>query len=237
MKKIYLFSVLAVVIFAVIALSSCNPLTKPNGGGGTPSTTVISTTIKAVRMEKSTLEGATVTVEGTVICAPGEIAPWWTYIQNGSYGILIDGDSSNSDFTSLKRGDQVKVTGVVDIPKAGYLEVGKYGNAAQVIKTGTTELPTATIVTINDLKNKDDLQGTLIELKDVTLEDPSQWPAEGKETNVVIKDTTGATTTMHIDKDTDIDGSAAPSGTFNVVGIAAYYNAPQILPRDLNDIK
>lgn len=243
MKKIYLFSVLAVAIFVVAALSSCNPLVKPNGGGGTPSTTVISTTIKAVRMEKSTLEGATVTVEGTVICAPGEIAPWWTYIQNGSYGVLVDGDSSDSNFTSLKRGDQVKVTGVVDIPSHGYLEIGKYGNAAQVIKTGTTTVPTATVVSIHDLNTNDDIQGTLIKLENVKLEDTSQWPTEtlskeDKDRNVIIEDTTtGATTTMHIDKDTNIDGSPTPSGTFSVVGVAAYYNAPQILPRDLNDIK
>ena len=235
MKKIYLFSVLAVAIFAVVALSSCNPLVKPNNGGTTPSAT-ISTTIQNVRINKATFVGTAVTVEGTVICAPGEISLWQAYIQNGDYGILISGDANDSSFSSLKRKTKIKVTGVVDIPKAKYLRIGK--NPVKVTKIGTaTNLPDPKVVTINDLNTNDNLQGTLIELQNVKLEDPSKWPAEGKSASVVIEDTTGATTTMRIDSDTDIDGSTAPSGTFNLVGVAAYYYSPQILPRDLNDIK
>jgi uncharacterized protein YdeI (BOF family) len=238
MKKVYLLSILAIVAFAVVALSSCNPFVpnNPNNGGGGSNQTAISTTLEYVRNNATTLEGTTVTVEGTVICAPGEVAPWWAYIQNGSYGVLVDGDNTSSDFTSLKRGDKVKVTGVVDIPSHGYVEVGNYDSAAQVEKLGTAATPTPAVVTINDLKTNEDIQGTLIKLKDVSLYNSSQWPAEGTETNVTIKDTTGATVTMHIDKDTDIDGSPTPTGTFTVIGVAAYYNVPQILPRNLDDI-
>ena len=235
MKKVYVFSVVAIAIFATIILSACNPLVKPPESNN--NSTSIATSIEYVRSHSTTLLGTVVTVAGTVICAPGEIAPWWAYIQNGDYGILVDGNPSSANFSSLKRGDKVEIKGVVDKPKAGYIQIGEKSNPVTVVKNlGTTTLPTPKVVTINDLKTNLDIQGTLIELKDVSLEDISQWPSEGNDANVIIKDTTGATTTMRIDKDTNIDGSTAPTGSFDVIGVAAYYKGPQILPRNLDDI-
>ncbi len=242
MKKIYALSLIALAIFAMIVLSSCNPLVTPqpnpgDNGGGT--TTSIATSLQYVRENAVSLEGKTVTVDGTVICAPGEIAPYWAYVQNGDYGILIDGDASSTTFKGLKRKDKVKITGILNTTyKAKYLEIGKYGSPATITaKLGiASALPNPKVVTIDQLNTDKNIQGTLIELKDVSLVDPSTWPAAGKEVSVIIKDTTGATTVLRIDKDTDIDGTDAPSGTFDVIGIAAWYYSPQILPRNNDDI-
>jgi hypothetical protein len=235
MKKIYVLFLFIIATFAMITLSACNPLVKPSEPSVNPTT--FATSIEYVRLHSTTLLGTVVTVEGTVICIPGEISSYWAYIQNGNYGILIDGDSSSATFTSLKRGDKVEIRGVVDKPKAGYIEIGKYGEAAVVTKLlGTTTPPSPTVVTVNDLKTNLDIQGTLIELKDVSLKDPTQWPKEGKSANVTLEDDSGNTVTMRIDSDTNIDGSATPTGSFDVVGVASYYYSPQILPRDLNDI-
>ncbi len=67
------------------------------------------------------------------------------------------------------------------------------------------------------------------------------WPAEGADANLVIDDGSGPVT-MRIDKDTNIDGTAAPNGPFTITGIGDQYDTSlpyttgwQIKPRSLAD--
>ncbi|MBU1698892.1 MAG: hypothetical protein KJ970_09095 [Candidatus Eisenbacteria bacterium] len=68
------------------------------------------------------------------------------------------------------------------------------------------------------------------------------WPVDGVDANLVVDDGSGPTT-LRIDKDTDIDGSAAPVEPFTAVGILGqydstgpYFDGYQFLPRNLGDI-
>jgi len=68
------------------------------------------------------------------------------------------------------------------------------------------------------------------------------WPAAGSSANVSITNGTD-TLTMRIDSDTDIDGSTAPAGMFDVKGLGAQFDSSnpydegyQIFPRMLTDI-
>jgi hypothetical protein len=99
-------------------------------------------------------------------------------------------------------------------------------------------LPAASVETTLD----ETTESELIQLIGFTLADATQWPAAGSSANVDITNGTD-TMTMRIDSDTDIDGSNAPSGAFDVTGIGSQYDfsSPydegyQIFPRQLTDI-
>ncbi|NDH78271.1 MAG: T9SS C-terminal target domain-containing protein, partial [Flavobacteriia bacterium] len=99
-------------------------------------------------------------------------------------------------------------------------------------------LPTPTVVTALD----ESTESELITLVGFDLVDPTQWPSTGSSANVDITNGTD-TLTMRIDSDTDIDGSPAPAGTFDVTGVGSQYDnsSPytegyQLFPRMLTDI-
>ncbi len=84
-------------------------------------------------------------------------------------------------------------------------------------------------------------ESEFIQLIGFELVDATQWPASGS-ANVDITNGTD-TLTMRIDSDTDIDGSTAPAGMFDVKGLGAqfdfsspYDEGYQIFPRMLTDI-
>ncbi len=84
-------------------------------------------------------------------------------------------------------------------------------------------------------------EGMLARINGVTITD-GNWPSGGQNANLTITDGTG-TLTLRIDKDTQIDGSPAPQGAFDVIGIitqfdsdAPYTSGYQITPRYVSDI-
>ncbi|GAB4427688.1 MAG: hypothetical protein OHK0039_46070 [Bacteroidia bacterium] len=85
-------------------------------------------------------------------------------------------------------------------------------------------------------------ESELIRINGVFLSTPSQWPAAGASANVTISNGT-TTFTLRIDSDTDVDGSPAPTGFFDVIGLGGQFDSSvpytsgyQILPRSLADI-
>ena len=98
-------------------------------------------------------------------------------------------------------------------------------------------LPAASVETADETTESE-----LIQLIGMTLVDPTQWPTSGSSANVDITNGTD-TTTMRIDSDTDIDGTTAPTGMFDVTGLGSQYDfsSPydegyQIFPHVLTDI-
>lgn len=85
-------------------------------------------------------------------------------------------------------------------------------------------------------------ESKLVRINGLTLVNATQWPAAGSNANVQA--TNGVDTfTIRIDSDGNIDGSPAPSGTFDLIGIGSqfdnsspYTSGYQIYPRDTNDI-
>jgi hypothetical protein len=82
----------------------------------------------------------------------------------------------------------------------------------------------------------------------VKLLKPSEWPVSALSPNtfssVSYETSTGVRDTIEIDAETNIDGTAAPTGYFNVTGIGAQFDATSpfttkynIVPRSLSDIQ
>ncbi len=156
------------------------------------------------------------------------------YLSDSTDGINIYNYSDKSGYTSPMMGDSLILHGDV-AQYNGLTEL--FVDSIYYIAGGYT-LPTPTVVTALD----ESTESELITLVGFDLVDPTQWPSTGSSANVDITNGTD-TLTMRIDSDTDIDGSPAPAGTFDVTGLGSQYDfsSPytegyQIFPRMLTDI-
>jgi plastocyanin len=132
-------------------------------------------------------------------------------------------------------GDQLEIVGTMD----------QFNGLAEIIPdtitiisagNGTTSLTPAVVSTLDE-----STESSFIRLNGFFLANASQWPSSGS-ANVDITNGTD-TLTMRIDSDTDIDGSVAPTDTFDVIGAGGQFDNSnpftsgyQILPRSLADI-
>src|SRR5210317_1422030 len=156
------------------------------------------------------------------------------YVSDSTDGINIYNFADKSGYTSPMMGDSLIMHG----------SVAQYNGLTELIVdsiyyiAGGYTLPTPTVVTALN----ESTESELITLVGFDLVDPTQWPSTGSSANVDITNGTD-TLTMRIDSDTDIDGSTAPAGTFDVTGIGSQYDSSspydegyQIFPRQLTDI-
>ncbi len=104
------------------------------------------------------------------------------------------------------------------------------------------KIKTPTIV--SDISEK--TEADLVQMRRVILVDPLEWPSSALNANgfayVRISTTDGHIDTLNIDAETNIDGTPAPSGYFNVTGLgvqfdnkAPYSEKHYLAPRSLND--
>ena len=156
------------------------------------------------------------------------------YVSDSTDGINIYNYADQSGYTSPMMGDSLILHGDV-AQYNGLTEL--FVDSIYYIAGGYT-LPTPTVVTALD----ESTESELITLVGFDLVDPTQWPSTGSSANVDITNGTD-TLTMRIDSDTDIDGSPAPAGTFDVTGVGSQYDnsSPytegyQLFPRMLTDI-
>ena len=132
------------------------------------------------------------------------------------------------------RGDSIRVFGDIAF-FSGLLEIQV--DSIQVLSTGVA-LTTPTVVSVLN----ETTESEYIRVNGFSLVTPSQWPSAGSNSNVDITNGTD-TLVMRIDRDTDIDGSPAPTGNFDVIGAGGQFDSSspydegyQIFPRDLQDI-
>jgi hypothetical protein len=89
-------------------------------------------------------------------------------------------------------------------------------------------------------------ESDLIQLRRVKLVDPLEWPETALNANgfkyVRVESTDGRVDTLNIDAETNIDGTTAPSGYFNVTGLgiqfdnkSPYFEKYYLAPRSLSD--
>ena len=134
----------------------------------------------------------------------------------------------------VNRGDSIRVYGWVD-QYNGLIEFRP--DSIQLLASGVA-LKTPLVVANVD----ESTEGEYIRLNGFSLVDPAQWPAAGSNANVDM--TNGIDTiVIRVDVDTDIDGSPAPTGTFDIIGAGGQFDGSnpytegyQIQPRDINDI-
>jgi plastocyanin len=156
------------------------------------------------------------------------------YIYDATGGINVFNFSDVNNYTSPQVGDSIHVFGNIS-QFNGLTQIF----ADSIVLWGTnTSLITPAVVTDFD----ETTESEYIRINNVSLVDATQWPASGSNANVDITDGTD-TLVMRIDRDTDIDGTPAPIGQFDVIGNGGQFDSSspfdegyQIFPSSLNDI-
>jgi hypothetical protein len=163
------------------------------------------------------------------------------------WGMMIDKASANGANPNYNFGDLMQVTGSITFYN-GLIEFTPTDttiNLGSGYAVSTALLSSIAVCTSFDATlatGGEYYESRLVRLNNV-WKSSGTWPAAGSDANIVITDNSGATITMRIDKDTDVDGSAEPSGHFNVVGVVTQYdaNSPydsgyQIIPTKVEDV-
>jgi len=157
------------------------------------------------------------------------------YMYDNTGGINVFNFVDEPGGYQVNRGDSIRVSGVVDFYN-GLIEL-KIDSIAVLASNITLKQPS--VETTLD----ESTEGEYIRLNGFYLVNPAGWPAfPGSSVNLDI--TNGVDTlTMRIDSDTDIDGSTAPTGYFDVIGAGSQFDSSvphdegyQIFPRDSTDI-
>lgn len=158
------------------------------------------------------------------------------YIQDTTGGITVF-EFNDVDNYTVTMGDEIRVVGTI----------GQFRGLTQfrpdsitVVSTGNA-LPAPMTVSMLD----ETTEGEHIQIVDVTLVDPSQWPTSNTTKNIDIRTSNGDTLTMRIEFETEIFDSLTVTGndTFTVVGAGSqfdfsspYLEGYQIFPSNNNAI-
>ncbi len=158
----------------------------------------------------------------------------FTLIDNTA-GISVFYNLNNVAYSPIE-GDRIRVIGKID-QFNGLTEI--LPDSIVLISSGNALNPPIVVNTpLNETHESD-----LIRINNVSLVNPSQWPAPGNNANIDITDGVN-TYLMRIDRDTDVDDNVtAPAGTFDIIGLGAqfdnsapYLDGYQIIPRYAQDV-
>ncbi len=177
--------------------------------------------------------GKVVIVSGTVYGVNMRTDSLQFTIQDATDGVEVVSYNSAFGYT-VAEGDSVSLVGVV-VFSNGMTQI-EITDTLFKVGTGTLVSP----VVVQDLDET--TESKLVRLNNVTLATPSQWGTGASGYTCDITDGVG-TWTLRIDAQTNLFGTPAPVGNFNVVGIGGqfdnsspYNSGYQILPRYTQDI-
>jgi len=166
------------------------------------------------------LQGQTVTITGLVTTPNYGTAPSADYfIQDATAGIDLYAPSSVG-VAALNVGDEVSITGVIDIYN-GKTEIIPAAAADVIVLTTGNALPSPQVITLAGMG--EDYEGELVRINNAWLVNPAQWPNAGANANVDFTDGTD-TLVIRVDKETDIDENPAPTGTFDLIAVGGQYD-------------
>ena len=161
---------------------------------------------------------------------------------------MMDGTGGIGVFTNPKtfgytvtEGDSIMVQGSVS-QFQGTVQMDKLDTIIR-ISTGQP-LKKAKLVSGVD----ETTESVLVQMRRVKMVDPTEWPSAALAANafkyVRVMNTAGRVDTLNIDAETNVDGSTAPVGYFDVTGIGAQFDnsSPYLTryvlsPRSINDFK
>jgi hypothetical protein len=152
----------------------------------------------------------------------------------GGFGVF---KSTAINYTNVVEGDSVEVFGTVAV----FRGLGQM-TADSVFVLGTGVLKTPRIIPSTDTLKEED-ESDLVRINGVTITSGT-WPTSGTSSTLTVSNGTN-TYTVRINSISDIDGSAAPSGSFDIVGIGSQFSSSttspfsggyQLIPRRLTDI-
>ena len=153
-------------------------------------------------------------------------------IDDNNDGITVFSNSDPLDYTVVM-GDNVTVHGAIGSFR-GSLQL--YADEVVFNSSGNTLLDPTPVTALNE-----DSESQLVVIKNVKIVDATQWSNSGSGFNVDVTDGTN-TYAMRIVEATDIFGTTAPTGIFDLIGIGGqfdfdepYLEGYQLFPRSLAD--
>ncbi len=154
-------------------------------------------------------------------------------IDDNNDGITVFSNSDPLNYT-VAMGDNITVHGAIGSFR-GSLQV--YADEVVLNSSGNTLFDPTVVTALNE-----DSESQLVVLENVSLVDVSQWSNSGSGFNVDVTDGTN-TYAMRIVDATNIFGTAAPTGSFDLIGIGGQFDFDepfldgyQLFPRSLEDI-
>jgi hypothetical protein len=189
-----------------------------------PDVTTISTITEAKAIPDGEWAATKGVVTATTIGAP-------IFIQDENAGISVyDWDFINDGI--VKEGDEILVIGKRSTYR-GLVQLQNTDDNYIVLSENHPVEPT--LITVPDLESRD-YQGMLVKLEAVDTVGTLEWPAEGMDANIDLKDADGNEFVMRIDKDGDMDGAPAPDPwPLTLIGVVGEFDVPQVLPRYMDD--
>ena len=162
------------------------------------------------------------------------------YVQDDEAGINIFRGTAPA---GIVEGDCVKVAGWVG-QYNGLTEIMSSGTGnclASITRVGTVTPPAATVITLNAQTAFESFEGMLVRVNNVNIVSGS-WPSAGGYANLTVTDPEGQII-VRIVRWTNIGGTPAPTGAFDVIGVLTQYDTEtpyttgyQITPRYATDI-
>jgi len=216
--------------------------------------TPIDATLKAVDANGLTSFGnSTIAVQG-VVANPMTYAldtnfSYFIVDTTTGWGINVFEYGGYLTEATVTTGDLITVVGRVTSYN-GLLEINPTQSISKVgsgYSCPTTVIPSISACTGFDASlasGGEYYEGRLVRLNNVWISAGS-WPAAGSNsaTSLAITDYSGATIQLFIDKDTNVDGSTAPTTHFNLIGILSQYDSTspyssyyEIMPTIVEDI-
>lgn len=159
-------------------------------------------------------------------------------ITDGECCMTIFQSGTTNPFVAI--GDEVEVIGTVIIYN-GKTEISTPDFSISILSSGNP-LPEPALITTGELaSNGENYEACLLKIRCASIVSGT-WPPAGSDANITIDDGSGPTT-LRIDRDTDVDGSPAPTGPFTIIGIGfqfdssePYFSGYQIIPRFVDDV-
>ncbi len=159
-------------------------------------------------------------------------------IRDNTGGINVYSGSNTYNYT-VKEGDSVMIQGRVS-QFQGTAQMDNLDTIRRIISGKSISKP------IVVSKIDETSEANLVQLNRVKLVSEAEWPVDALNANswayVRVENTNGRIDTLNIDAETDIDGTPAPTGYFNVVGLgvqfdskAPYFEKYYLSPRSIND--
>ncbi|MFA7273551.1 MAG: T9SS type A sorting domain-containing protein [Crocinitomicaceae bacterium] len=157
-----------------------------------------------------------------------------TLIDGSNSGINLYSPSDVSSYTAPTEGDSIRLFGKIG-QYNGLLEV--IVDSIEVLAQGSAIMSPTVVITLDE-----STESQYIKMMNLTLVTPMATFATGS-SNIDVTDGVN-TFVMRIDSDTDIPGSAAPQGAFNVTGVGGQFDSSlpydsgyQIFPCSLSSIE
>ena len=182
----------------------------------------------------------TVAVEGTCIVSNGTFSTsqLTAYIQDGAAGVCLF--QSGGGTWPVPIHHRIVAKGLV-AQRNGLTEVVPV-STADLYDLGATTPVTPVVATFSALlADAENYESTLVTVKNITF--TGTWPAPGADANLAANDGT-SNLTLSIDKDTNIDGTPAPTQPLTATGIfnqndttsPPYDSGYQLIPRSTADL-